>query len=118
MRLMAQRATLANCVCWFLMGFCRNVWQLVAIRALLGLLGGFTSVSAALITQLSPKEKTGEVIGTLQSVQILSSAIGPFFGGLLADSIGIRRTFFITGVLMAGAFFSIALLYKDADANA
>jgi len=114
MKLMAQRATMANCICWLLMGFSQNVYHLFALRALLGLLGGFTSVSVALVTQLAPKNKTADVIGTLQSVQILSSAIGPFFGGLLADTIGIRKTFFITGLLMGGAFLSIALLYNDA----
>ncbi len=113
MKLMAERATAANCICWLLMGFSQNVYQLVALRTVLGLLGGFNSVSVALITQLSPKNKTAEVIGTLQSVQILSAAIGPFFGGLLAAVIGIRKTFFVTGIVMGGAFLSIALLYRN-----
>jgi DHA1 family multidrug resistance protein-like MFS transporter len=115
MKLMAERATVANCFCWLLMAFSRSVYQLVALRALLGLLGGFTSLSVALVTQLAPKHKTGEVIGTLQSAQILSSALGPFFGGLLADSIGIRNTFFVTGIFMAGAVISIVWLYRDSD---
>ena len=115
MKVMAQRATAANCLCWFLMGFSHNVYQLVALRALLGLLGGFNSVSVALITQLSPKEKTASVIGSLQSTQILAAAVGPFFGGLLAQSIGIRNTFFVTALVMGGAFLSISLLYKDSD---
>jgi MFS transporter, DHA1 family, multidrug resistance protein len=113
MKLMAQRATAANCLCWFLMGFSQNIYQLFALRALLGLLGGFNSVSIALVTQLSPRNKTANVIGTLQSVQILSAALGPFFGGLLAASIGIRNTFFVTSIVMGGAFLSIALLYKN-----
>src|SRR5438874_6673562 len=37
MKLMAQRATAANCICWLLMGFSRNVYELVALRAVLGL---------------------------------------------------------------------------------
>ena len=117
MKVMAERATLANSVCWFLMAFCQNVYQLAALRALLGLLGGFTSVSVALVTQLAPEEKTGEVIGTLQSAQIVGSALGPFCGGLLADIIGIRNTCFVTGVFMSGAFISILWLYRDGDAT-
>src|SRR5215471_6426972 len=115
MKLMAERATAANCICWFLMAFSQNVYQLFALRALLGLLGGFTSVSVALVTQLSRKNKTAEVIGTLQSAQILSSALGPFFGGILAASIGVRKTFFVTGLFMAGALISIVWLYKDSS---
>jgi DHA1 family multidrug resistance protein-like MFS transporter len=117
MKLMAQRATIANCVCWFLMGFSHNVYQLFILRALLGLFGGFSTVSVALATQLSPKDKVAGVIGTLQSVQILSAAIGPFFGGLLADSIGIRRTFFVTAIVMLGSVVSMTLLYQNTDNN-
>ena len=115
MKPMATRAIAANCICWFLIAFVHNVYQLVALRALLGLLGGFTSVSVALVTQLSPKHKTAEVIGTLQSAQILGTALGPFLGGLLADTIGIRNTCFVTGIVMAGGVISILWLYKDSD---
>jgi MFS family permease len=99
MKLMAERATLVNSVCWLLCGFADNVWQLFGLRLILGLFGGFGTVSAALITQLTPKEKVPHVIGTLQAIQILSAALGPFVGGSLASVIGIRATFFVTGTL-------------------
>ena len=118
MKLMATRATAVNCVCWLLMGFATNVYHLLALRALLGLLGGFNNVSVALITQLSPKEKVPSLIGTLQSVQILSAALGPFIGGILAYSIGIRNTFFVTAVVNLGSFLSIFLLYRNVDREA
>lgn len=118
MKIMATRATAVNVVCWILMAFSHSVWQLFALRALLGLLGGFSNVSIALITRLSPKEKVASLIGTLQSVQILSAALGPFLGGILAYTIGIRNTFLVTGIINVGAFLSIVLLYRDADASA
>src|SRR6266566_2719247 len=34
MKLIATRATAVNSVCWFLMGFTQNVWQLLLLRAL------------------------------------------------------------------------------------
>ncbi|PYS07014.1 MAG: hypothetical protein DMG12_01980 [Acidobacteria bacterium] len=113
MKLIATRATAANSVFWFLMGFSRNVWQLFLLRALLGLLGGFNNVAIAVITQGSPKEKVPSIIGTLQSTQILSAAIGPLLGGVLAASIGIRNTFLVTGLVNFGSFLSIVLLYTD-----
>lgn len=118
LRLMAERATFFNFLCWFLMGFSQSVWHLFILRGILGLLGGFNSVSAALITQLSPRDKIPRLIGTLQSTQILSAAAGPFAGGILADTIGIRNTFFVTSVVMLGAFISIFTLYKDSPAQA
>src|SRR5215467_15675420 len=84
MKLVATRATAANAVLWFSMAFARNVWELFLLRIVLGILGGFPNVAVALVTQLAPKEEVPSVIGTLQSVQILSTAIGPLVGGILA----------------------------------
>lgn len=113
MRLMAQRATAANAILWFSMGFSQNIWQFLAIRMLLGLLGGFNSVSVALITQSCPRDKVPQAIGTLQSVQIFAAGLGPFVGGVLANIIGVRSTFFVTGIVMLGSVVSVLALYRD-----
>src|SRR5437660_1050802 len=117
MRMIATRATAANSLFWALMAFSQNVWQLFFLRIVLGLLGGFTTVAVALVTQLAPKEKVPSIIGTLQSVQILSTALGPFFGGILATSIGVRNTFIVTGIMNLGSLLSILLLYADEDVS-
>jgi DHA1 family multidrug resistance protein-like MFS transporter len=117
MKVMAQRATAANAVLWFSMGFAQDVYQLLALRALLGLLGGFNSVSVALITQSAPRDKVTQVVGTLQSYQILAAGMGPFLGGVLANVIGVRSTFFVTGLVMFGSVISVFLLYRDPAAD-
>src|SRR5436190_1928631 len=117
MKLIATRATAANAVLWFSMAFAQNVWQLLLLRILLGILGGFTNVAVALVTQLAPKEKVPSVIGTLNSVQILSAAVGPLLGGILATSIGVRSTFMFTGLVNFGSLLSILLLYRDQDVS-
>ncbi len=115
MRLLATRATAANSVFWALMALAQNVYQLFLLRIVLGLLGGFNNTAVALVTQLAPKEKVPSIIGSLQSVQILSAAIGPFFGGILATSIGVRNTFIVTGIMNFVSLLSILFLYQDAD---
>ena len=117
MRMIATRATAANSLFWALMAFSQNVWQLFFLRILLGLLGGFTNVAVALVTQLAPKEKVPSIIGTLQSWMILSAALGPLFGGILATSIGIRNTFLVTGLMNFGSLLSILLLFKDQETS-
>jgi len=118
LKIMAQRATIANALLWFSMGFAQNVYQLLALRALLGLLGGFNSVSVALITQSAPREKVTDIVGTLQAVQIFAAGVGPFVGGVLANAIGVRQTFFVTGFVMFGAVISVFVLYRDAEYKA
>lgn len=113
MKAMAQRATIANAVLWFSMGFAQDVYQMLALRILLGLLGGFNIVSVGLITQAAPREKMSSVVGTLQSVQILTAGVGPFIGGVLANVIGVRATFFVTGLVMLGSVISVFVLYQD-----
>ena len=115
MKLIATRATAANALLWFSMAFAHSVWQLFLLRVVLGILGGFTNVAVALVTQLTPKEKVPSVIGTLQSWQILSAAIGPLVGGILATTIGVRNTFMFTGLVNFGSLLSILLLYRDED---
>jgi MFS family permease len=118
MKMIATRATAANAVLWFSMAFAHTVVQLFVLRIVLGILGGFTNVAVALVTQLTPKEKVPSVIGTLQSWQILSAAIGPLAGGILATSIGVRNTFMFTGLMNFGSLLSILLLYRDTDVAA
>jgi DHA1 family multidrug resistance protein-like MFS transporter len=115
MKLIAMRATAANALLWFSMAFAHTVWQLFVLRVILGILGGFTNVAVALVTQLTPKEKVPSVIGTLQSWQILSAAVGPLVGGILATSIGVRNTFMFTGLVNFGSLLSILVLYRDQD---
>lgn len=115
LRIVTARAAAGNSLCWLLMAFAGDIWQVLLVRLLLGILGGFNSISVAAITQLTPRSETGRVIGGLQSIQILSAAVGPLVGGILSQSIGIRNTFFATALVTFGSFVSILLLYRDGE---
>jgi DHA1 family multidrug resistance protein-like MFS transporter len=64
-------------------------------------------------TAQAPREETGRAVGLIQAAQILSAAIGPFAGGLLADVIGIRRTFLVTAALCALALVLVLVFYEE-----
>jgi len=95
-RPMVMRSLISFVILIALMAFCTNIWQLLVLRVLLGIFSGFSSVSLAIITVTVPKERVSQAIGTLQSVQFIAAAIGPIFGGTLADSFGLRQSFFIS----------------------
>jgi len=80
----------------FLMGYVSSVWELFVLRFFTGIFTGFIPMSQAYISTQTPKEKAGQVLGTLQTGNITGSLMGPLFGGLLADSIGFAATFQIT----------------------
>jgi MFS family permease len=90
-----------------------SVGQLLALRIGVGLFGGIGPLGLAMATSLAPREQTGRAVGTIQAAQILSAAVGPLLGGLLADLVGIRRTFLATAALCACALALVSLCYKE-----
>ncbi|WP_369334024.1 MFS transporter, partial [Vibrio parahaemolyticus] len=73
-----------------LIGFAQNIWQLLILRALLGLLGGFVPTANALIATQVPVKKSGWAMGVLATGAVSGALIGPLIGGLLADQYGLR----------------------------
>ena len=101
-KLMLLRSALGMGIVMVLMGMAQNIWQFLALRALLGLLGGFIPNANALIATQVPRNKSGWALGTLSTGGVSGALIGPMIGGLLADNYGLRPVFFITaGVLLA-----------------
>jgi DHA1 family multidrug resistance protein-like MFS transporter len=101
-KLMLLRSALGMGIVMVLMGMAQNIWQFLALRALLGLLGGFIPNANALIATQVPRNKSGWALGTLSTGGVSGALIGPMIGGLLADNYGLRPVFFITaGVLFA-----------------
>lgn len=113
MKLMVQRTTVAMIIHWVLMSFASSVWHLLALRTFLGLFSGFATMSVALVTHGAPRERIGGIVGTLQAAQILAAAAGPFIGGILYESIGIRGTCLITALFCCGGFALITFAYSD-----
>jgi DHA1 family multidrug resistance protein-like MFS transporter len=113
MRIMVQRVLVSMALHWGLMYFASNIWQVLGLRILLGIFSGFGTMSIALVTHGCPQDHIGRAVGRLQATQILSTAIGPFLGGILADAFGIRRSFILTFALCVGALLFVVLLYRD-----
>jgi DHA1 family multidrug resistance protein-like MFS transporter len=90
-----------------------RVGELLALRVGIGLFGGIGPLGLAMATAQAPREETGRAVGLVQAAQILSAAVGPFAGGLLADAIGIRRTFLATAALCAVALVFVVFFYEE-----
>ena len=118
MKLMVGRVLTTMIVIWALMYFAENVTQALILRIVLGIFSGFSAMSAALVTQGCPPERIARAIGTLQATQILSTAAGPFAGGLLYALVGIRNAFLVTSACCALALILILILYRDSTATA
>lgn len=105
---MVMRSLISYIVLISLMGLCTNIWELLVLRILLGVFSGFSAFAISVLSVTVPKERVSQAIGTLQSVQFAASAIGPIFGGILADTVGLRNSFYVSAffsAIAASAFY-------------
>jgi MFS family permease len=112
-KLMLIRASLGMAVAMSLIGMAQNVWQLVALRLLAGLLGGYSSGSIVLIATQTPKHRSGWALGTLSSGVMAGNLAGPLIGGFLPPLIGIRWTFIAAGAVIFVTFLATSFLIKE-----
>ncbi|EPH93620.1 MULTISPECIES: multidrug efflux MFS transporter [unclassified Enterococcus] len=113
-KLMLLRASLGMAVVIGLMGFVTSVYQLVALRLLQGVFSGYISNSTALVATGTPKEKSGQVLGTLATGSVTGSLLGPLLGGISASAFGFRPTFFITSAILFLVFLlSLFLVHEE-----
>ena len=111
---MVVRAMLGLAVANILMGFAQTAPQLLILRFLQGTLAGFVAPSLALMASCTPKERTAQALGTLQSALVTGMILGPLLGGLLAHFIGYRPIFFWTGgFCLAAAVVVIRFVKED-----
>ncbi|WP_337261990.1 MULTISPECIES: multidrug efflux MFS transporter [unclassified Serratia (in: enterobacteria)] len=112
-KLMLLRASLGMAIVIALQGLVANVYQLFALRALMGLTSGYIPNAMALVASQVPRDKSGWALGTLSTGQISGVIAGPLLGGLMADHLGLRVVFFVTAVLMFVSFLVTLFLIKE-----
>ncbi|MEZ2239870.1 MFS transporter [Microcoleus sp.] len=83
----------------------KSIPLLLLIRAVHGIsIAAFTTAYSALVTDLSPPGKRGELIGYMSLVSPIGMAVGPAMGGFLQAWVGYTPLF-----LMSASFATMAL---------
>jgi DHA1 family multidrug resistance protein-like MFS transporter len=104
-KLMVLRSTLGISIFTMLMGVAGNPWHMLAFRAGMGALAGFTSAATVLVSTQVPEQRLGYSLGLLGTGQLVGSLIGPIVGGAVADITGSYRIpFFFAGAISLVAF--------------
>lgn len=112
-KLMLLRASLGMAIVFLLMGVAQNIWQLIFLRALQGLFGGFISNANAMIATQTPKERSGYALGLLVTGVTGGNLLGPFLGGVLASLVSYRISFVITGIIFLLVFTLTLTMVKE-----
>lgn len=112
-KVMVERAMFAGAVTMTLMGFAQSPQQLTILRALQGALTGTVTASTALVASSVPDDRAGYALGTLQTAIYVGASAGPLLGGLVADSLGYRAAFLVTGGLLLTAAVAVHLSVEE-----
>jgi len=112
-KVMVERAMFSGVLVMTLMGFAQNVQQLVLLRALQGILTGTVTAATTLVATTVPRERVGYALGILQMAIYTGASAGPLLGGLVADSLGYRAAFWVTGALLFLAALGVLLFVRE-----
>jgi MFS transporter, DHA1 family, multidrug resistance protein len=112
-KIMLVRAMFGGAAVIGAMGFVGNIYQLVVLRAIQGMLTGTVPAAMTLVASSAPPQRRGFAIGLLQMAVYLGSSVGPLLGGFIADSFGYRATFWTTGVLLFLAGVLVSALVRE-----
>ena len=86
----------------------KSIPLLIVLRAFHGIsIAAFTTGFNALVADIAPLEKRGEIIGNMSLVNPIGVAIGPALGGYLQAGVGDQILFLITAELAFVAFLGI-----------
>ncbi len=110
---MLLRASLGMCIVISTMGLAQNVYQLVGLRMLQGVVAGYSTACMTLVATQTEKKHAGLALGILSTASISGSLIGPLIGGYLDEILGLKFTFFFTGSLMLIVFILTLLFVKE-----
>lgn len=99
-RLMVLRSCVAIGAFIGLMSLVQNEWQLLGLRAGMGIFAGFNAASIAMVATQVPTRRLGYALGWLSTGQLVGTLIGPLAGGGIADVTGsYRAPFALTSVI-------------------
>jgi MFS family permease len=112
-KLLVQRSLFFCVFVMTLMGLATHPWQLFVLRALQGLVAGYGPLTIAMAAESAPRDKMAHAIGLVQTAQRVAPAAGPVVGGILAQAVGLRNSFFVAGAVYGLALLLVSVLYRE-----
>jgi MFS family permease len=110
---MILRASLGMSITIGCMRFAPNVYILIGLRLLQGVITGYSTACTALIATQTDKEHAGYALGTLSTASIAGSLLGSTVGGFIDEILGLQSVFFITEALLLISFITTLLFVKE-----
>lgn len=111
---MLLRAAAGMSVVIFMMAFVQNVYQLLALRLLMGTVAGYIPAAIILVASQTPKTHSGWALGMLSTGGVGGTLLGPLIGGVLSEMVGMRMVFINTSIVLFTGFLATLIFIKEA----
>jgi MFS transporter, DHA1 family, multidrug resistance protein len=115
-RIMVLRATAAGAIGLAALAFAPNVQTVFVLRLVQGLFAGTIAAASTLVASGTPRDRIAYAMGLIASSAFVGNAMGPSIGGLCAEWLGYRTTFFIGSGIVALGFLMVLLFVDESDA--
>ena len=92
---MAIRAGYGLALTYFLTGVCQDVYQLLIVRIVCGVVAGFVPACMSMASSSLPEERMGWGMGLMQTAVASGTIMGPLMGGYLSSWFGMRASFYV-----------------------
>ena len=112
-RKMAIRAGYGLALSYFHTGACRDMYQLIGVRILCGLVAGFVPACMSMASSSLPESRMGWGMGLMQTAMASGSIMGPLMGGYMASWFGMRMSFYVGSLALFAATTAVMLVVKD-----
>ncbi|MBA7646127.1 Multidrug resistance protein MdtG [subsurface metagenome] len=112
-KIMILRSMAAGAIVVGLMGLVGNVETVFILRLCQGLFTGTITASATLVAAGTPGRKLSYALGFLSSSTYIGFSFGPLLGGLAAELLGYRRSFFIGSIVIFTGFILVLLFIRE-----
>ena len=108
-----ERAGFTIAITFILMAFAGSVQQMFAARIAQGLMAGFMPAMFGLISTFVPTASVGYALGLILMSTNAGAAVGPLLGGFVADLVGYRWAFALSGACNALSGFVVLWLVRE-----
>lgn len=110
---MLLRAMISASVILTCLGLVNSVTGVLILRSLQGFLTGTVTAAAALVAAETPQKNMAYALGFISSSTFIGQSVGPAVGGILADQLGYKPSFYLGGLIMLLCFFLVLFFVKE-----
>ncbi|MBI2850706.1 MAG: MFS transporter [Chloroflexi bacterium] len=110
---MVLRAMFGGAIILSLIGIAPNIYFVIVLRWLQGLVTGSVAAMTALASSIVPRNRMSFAMGIIMLAVFGGQSIGPLVGGYVADHLGYQAAFYLSGAFLLAGGLTVLLLVKE-----